>query len=49
MHINHPTMTDCISTIWVRKEAKKRTGAVKGINKTDPNYMAFKMVTMFVF
>jgi hypothetical protein len=40
--MNHPTMTNRTSTTWAREEAKKRAGAVKGIDKTDPNDMAFK-------
>ena len=49
--MNHPTMTDCTSTTWVHEEAKKCAGAVKEIDKTDPNPndMAFKLMTLFVF
>ena len=42
-------MTDRTSTTPVYEEAKKRAGAVKGIDETDLNDMAFKLVTMFVF
>jgi hypothetical protein len=42
-------MTDCASTTWAREEAKKHAGTVKRIDETDPNDMAFKLVTMFVF
>ena len=28
---------------------KMRTGVVKGIDENDPNDMAFKLVTMFVY
>jgi hypothetical protein len=31
-------MTDRTSTTWVREEAKKRAGAVKGIDETDPRH-----------
>jgi hypothetical protein len=40
--MNHPTMTDCTSTTLMGKEMKKRAGAVKGIDETDPNDMVFK-------
>jgi hypothetical protein len=40
--MNHPTMTNRTSTTWKDKEMKKRTGAVKRIDETDPNDMAFK-------
>jgi len=40
--MNHPTMTDRTSTTWTDEEMKKRAGAVKRIDKTDPNDMAFK-------
>jgi hypothetical protein len=40
--MNHPTMTDRTSTTWVREEAKKHAGAVKGINETDLNDMGVK-------
>ena len=33
---------------WVHEEANKHAGTVKGINGTDPNDMAFKLVIMFV-
>ena len=42
MLMNHPTMTDHTSTILMEEEMKKCAGAVKGINKTDPNDMGFK-------
>jgi len=42
-------MTDRTSTTRTDKEMKKRTGAVKGIDENDPNDMAFKLVTMFVY
>ncbi len=43
-------MTVRTSTTRAHKESKKRTGAVKEINETDLNDMAFKLVTiMFVF
>ena len=42
-------MTDRTSTTWTDEEMKKRTGVVKGINENDPNDMAFKLVTMFVY
>jgi len=47
--MNHPTMTDRTSTTWTDEEMKKRTGIVKGIDENDPNDMAFKLVTMFVY
>ena len=47
--MNHPTMTDRTSTTRMDEEMKKRTGTVKGIDKNDPNDMAFKLVTMFVY
>ncbi len=34
-------MTDRTSTTWVHEKVKKRAGTVEGINKTDPNDMAF--------
>jgi hypothetical protein len=40
--MNHPTMTDRTSTTRTDEEMKKRAGVVKGIDKTDPNDMAFK-------
>ncbi len=46
--MNHPTMTDRISTTLTGEEMKKQAGTVKGIDETDPNDMAFKLVTMFV-
>jgi len=42
-------MTGLTSTTRARQEVTKRAGAVKGIDETDPNDMAFKLVTMFVF
>jgi len=42
-------MTDRTSTTRTDKEMKKHTGAVKGIDENDPNDMAFKLVTMFVY
>ncbi len=42
-------MTDRTSTTQTDKEIKQRTGAVKGIDENDPNGMAFKLVTMFVY
>jgi hypothetical protein len=42
-------MTGLTSTTRARQEATKRAGAVKGIDETDPNDMAFKLVTIFVF
>ena len=42
MHMNHPTMTDRTSTTRTDEEMKKRAGAVKRIDETDPNDMAFK-------
>jgi hypothetical protein len=47
--MNHPTMTNRTSTTWTDEEMKKRTGVVKGIDENDPNGMAFKLVTMFVY
>jgi hypothetical protein len=47
--MNHPIMTDRTSTTLTAEEMKKRAGAVKGIDKTDPNDIAFKLVTMVVF
>jgi hypothetical protein len=47
--MNHPIMTDRTSTTRTGKEMKKHAGAVKGINKTDPDDMGFKWVTMVVF
>jgi len=47
--MNHPTMTNRTSTTLTGKEIKKRAGAVKGIDETDSNDMAFKWVTMVVF
>ena len=41
-------MTDRTTTTRAREEAKK-PGAVKGMDKSDLNDMAFKLVTMFVF
>ena len=49
MHMNHPNMTDHTSTTRTDEEMKKRTGVVKGIDENDPNDMAFKLVTMFVY
>ncbi len=46
--MNHPTMTNRTSTTRTDKEMKKRTGVVKGIDKNNPNDMAFNLVTMFV-
>jgi hypothetical protein len=40
--MNHPTMTDRTSTTRTDEEMKKRAGAVKRIDETDPNDMAFK-------
>jgi hypothetical protein len=40
--MNHPTMTDRTSTTRTGEEMKKRAGAVKGIDETDPNDMGFK-------
>ncbi len=40
--MNHPTMTDRTSTTWTDEEMKKCAGAVKRIDETDPNGMAFK-------
>jgi hypothetical protein len=45
--MNHPTMTDRTSTTLTGKEMKKRAGAMKGINETDPNDMAFKGAMIF--
>ncbi len=42
-------MTDRTSTTQTDKEMKKRAGVVKGIDENDPNDMAFKLVTMFVY
>ena len=42
-------MTDRTSTTWTDEEMKMRTGVVKGIDENDPNDMAFKLVTMFVY
>jgi hypothetical protein len=42
VHMNHPTMTDRTSTTRMDEEMKKRAGAVKRIDETDPNDMAFK-------
>jgi hypothetical protein len=42
VHMNHPTMTNRTSTTWTDEEKKKRAGAVKGIEETDRNDMAFK-------
>jgi hypothetical protein len=42
-------MTDRTSTTRAGEEMKKRAGAVKGIDENDPNDMAFKLVTMFVY
>jgi hypothetical protein len=42
-------MTDRTSTTLAGKEMKKRAGAVKGMDENDPNDMAFKLVTMFVY
>ena len=47
MCMNHPTMTDRTSTTLTGKEMKKRAGAMKGINETDPNDMAFKGAIIF--
>ena len=47
--MNHPTMTNCTSTTQTDGEMKKRTGVLKGIDENDPNDMAFKLVTMFVY
>ena len=47
--MNHPTMTNRTSTTQTDEEIKKRTGVVKGIDENDPNDMAFKLVTMFVY
>ena len=47
--MNHPTMTNRTSTTQTDEEMKKRTDVVKGINENDPNDMAFKLVTMFVY
>jgi hypothetical protein len=40
--MNHPAMTDRTSTTRTDEEMKKRDGAGKRIDKTDPNDMAFK-------
>jgi len=40
--MNHPTMTDRTSTTLTGEEMKKRAGAVKEIDETDPNDMDFK-------
>ena len=40
-------MTDRTSTTLTGKEMKKRAGAMKGINETDPNDMAFKGAMIF--
>jgi hypothetical protein len=40
--MNNPTMTDRTSTTRTYEEMKKRAGAVKRIDETDPNGMAFK-------
>ena len=42
-------MTDRTSTTRTGDEMKKRAGAVKEIDETDPNDMGFKQVTMVVF
>ena len=42
-------MTDRTSTTRTDEEMKKHAGAVKRIDETDPNDMAFKYVTMVVF
>jgi hypothetical protein len=47
--MNHPTMTDRTSTARTDEAMKKRAGVVKGMDENDPNDMAFKLVTMFVF
>jgi hypothetical protein len=47
--MNHPTMTNHTSTTQTDEEMKKRTGVVKGMDENDPNDMAFKLVTMFVY
>jgi len=48
-NMNHPTMTDRTSKTLMDEEMKKRAGIVKGIDENDPNDMAFKLVTMFVY
>jgi len=35
-------MTDRTCTTWTDEEMKKRAGAVKRIDETDPNDIAFK-------
>jgi len=40
--MNHPTMTDRTSTTQTDEEMKKHAGAVKRIDESDPNDMAFK-------
>jgi len=40
--MNHPTMIDRTTTTRTDEEIKKHTGAVKRIDETDSNDMAFK-------
>ena len=47
--MNHPTMTNRTPTTRTDEEMKKRAGVLKGIDENDPNDMAFKLVTMFVY
>jgi len=47
--MNHPPMTNRTATTLMAEEMKKRAGAVKGIDETDRNDIAFKLVTMAVF
>jgi hypothetical protein len=42
-------MADITPTSSTPKDMKQRMGAVKGINPDNPNDVAFKLVTMFVF
>jgi hypothetical protein len=42
-------MADHTPTTLTPNKVKKHTGAVKGLDNIDPNDMAFKLVTMFVF
>jgi hypothetical protein len=49
-HDTHePSNHDQPHTTRTDKEMKKRTDVVKGINENDPNDMAFKLVTMFMY